>query len=101
MADAECGLPPGGKMLVRAQPALLTKKTGNMDKTIDYELKRGELVQTLRDMEVGDILRFGIKRLATIRSTVYQGLITERAEGHAWRVEFDLPAKQTIVTRLK
>lgn len=71
-----------------------------MDKTIDYELKRGDMTRLLREMEVGDVLRLGIDKLATVRNVISNGLIVERANGRRWKVNFDLANKQTIVTRL-
>ncbi|MCF0219364.1 MAG: hypothetical protein HUK14_06245 [Muribaculaceae bacterium] len=70
-----------------------------MEKTIDYELKRGDTPRLLREMEVGDVLRFPIVKHKSVRNTVYNDLVVERSEGCRWSVSPDLLNKQSVVTR--
>lgn len=70
-----------------------------MEKTIDRELKRGEMVALIRGMEVGDILRFPITKHNTVRCTYTNNLLVERAEGRRWSVRADIPRKQSVITR--
>lgn len=70
-----------------------------MEKTIDRELKRGEMVALIRGMEVGDILRFPITKHNTVRNTYTNNLLVERAEGRRWSVSADIPNKQSVITR--
>ncbi len=71
-----------------------------MEKTIDYELKRGEMTALIRGMEVGDILRFPIAKHNTVRNTTSNNLLVERSEGRRWSVNSDIPNKQSVVTRI-
>lgn len=72
-----------------------------METIIDYELKRGEMVTLLRKMEVGDVLRFPITKYNSVRNTMTNNLIVERAEGCQWTAKADLANKQVAVTRKK
>lgn len=71
-----------------------------MEKTIDKELKRGEMTALIRAMEVGDILRFPIAKHNTVRNTATNNLLVERAEGCRWSVNADIPNKQSVITRI-
>lgn len=71
-----------------------------MDKTIDYELKRGEMVALIRGMEVGDVLRFPIAKHNSVRNTSTNNLLVERSEGCRWSVSADIPHKQSVITRI-
>lgn len=71
-----------------------------MDKTIDYELKRGEMTALIRKMKVGDVLRFPITKHNTVRNTSTNNLLVERAEGRRWSVSADIPNKQSVITRI-
>lgn len=71
-----------------------------MEKTIDYELKRGEMVALIREMEVGDSLRFPIEKHNSVRNTTSNNLFVERAEGQRWTVSADLANKQSVITRI-
>lgn len=73
----------------------------NMEKTIDYELKHGEMTALIRGMEVGDVLRFPITKHNSVRNTTSNNLLVERAEGHKWSVNADIPNKQSVVTRIE
>lgn len=71
-----------------------------MEKTIDKAVfKRGELTGLVRDMEVGDVIRFPITKHNTVRNLPYH-LVAQRAEGKCWRVSADLPNKQSVITRV-
>lgn len=71
-----------------------------MEKTIDSELKRGEMTALIRGMEVGDVLRFPITKHNTVRNTATNNLLVERAEGCRWSVNADIPNKQSVITRI-
>ena len=71
-----------------------------MEKTIDHELKRGEMAALIRGMEVGDIIRFPIVKHNTIRNISTNLLLVERAEGRRWSVRADLPNKQSVIIRI-
>lgn len=71
-----------------------------MDKIIDNELKRGEMIALIRGMEVGDVLRFPITKHNTVRNTATNNLLVERAEGCRWSVSADIPKKQSVITRI-
>ncbi len=73
----------------------------NMEKTIDYELKHGEMTALIRGMEVGDVLRFPITKHNSVRNTTSNNLLVERAEGHKWSVNADIPNKQSVITRIE
>lgn len=70
-----------------------------MEKTINHRLQRGELTAIIRAMEVGDVLRFPIEKHNSVRSTVSNGLLVERADGMRWTVNADLQRRQSIITR--
>jgi len=78
-----------------------TKTKYHMEKTIDYELKRGDLAALIRGMDVGDILRFPISKHNSLRSTTGNGgMAVERSEGRRWSVIADLKNRESIVTRI-
>lgn len=72
-----------------------------MDKIINYELKRGEMVKLIRAMKVGEKLRFPITKHNTVRSTVGNNLLVERSEGCQWSVSADIANKQSVIIRKK
>ncbi len=80
--------------------AVPNKHQYNMEKTIDYELKRGEMVSLIRRMEVGDVLRFPITKHNSVRGTTSNSLIVERSEGCRWSVSADIKNKQSVITRI-
>ncbi len=69
-----------------------------MEKTIDYELKRGEMVSLIRRMEIEDILRFPIAKHNSVRNTVTNNLLVERSEERQWSVSADIKGKQSEIT---
>lgn len=71
-----------------------------MEKTIDRELKRGELINMIREMEVGETLVFPAEKDATVRNTVYNNLFKERTVGSKWKVKRNMDEGRVSVTRL-
>lgn len=71
-----------------------------MEKIIDNELKRGEMIALIRGMAVGDVLRFPITKHNSVRNTAANNLFVERANGCRWSVSADIPHKQSVITRI-
>ncbi|MSS16242.1 hypothetical protein [Sodaliphilus pleomorphus] len=67
-----------------------------METTLDKELS---VIDQLRQMGVGEVLKFPAGRSPYLRNLVSQRLINERLEGQAWTVNLDMENGITIVTR--
>ena len=77
-------------------PPINHQSANKMETTLDKELS---VIDQLRQMDVGEVLKFPAGRSPYLRNLVSQRLINERLEGQAWSVNLDMENGITIVTR--
>lgn len=77
-------------------PPINHQSANKMETTLDKELS---IIDQLRQMDVGQVLKFPAGRSPYLRNLVSQRLINERLEGQAWTVNLDMENGITIVTR--
>lgn len=63
-------------------------------------MEKRPISTTLRSMNVGDVELFPLTQYNSLRSTKYNTMLVERAEGMDWEIVPDMAAKHIRVTRI-
>lgn len=66
---------------------------------MEKEIERRNVIDVLRNMDVGDTEIFPITQKTSVTNTLNARLYKEKAEGMAWKTKSDVKNMQFLVTR--
>lgn len=62
--------------------------------------EKKSIAQQLREMKVGEEIRFPLSQYGSVSNSRYRELLPERANGAKWKINPDMKKEVTVVRRL-